>query len=434
MALIDNRPQRIFFLCSMYFAQGLPWGFMATALPSYLSERGVGDKEIGHATAMILLPWTFKLVWGPIIDSFTVRSMGRRRTWILGAQFMMATSLLAMLTLGDFSIGSDSALWIDQLAWMFFAHNCFASLQDVATDALALDVLPANEQGRVNSLMWATKLIGKATGAVVMASLLNSHGLALAVWVQFGLLLVIMLVPLLLLERRGEKRFPWSRGGAMGPESTEGVRKPWVVAAEVLRGFSLPAAAACFAFGTLSNIGWGIVEVITKTLYTQRLGWDDESVSRVVAAAVVFELVGAMAGGWLSDRYGPRRAVWLGYGGYGVLACLFAMFPGLWGLSWFAAGYSLLNPGCLAVGNVGYLALSMRLSWTASAATMFTLLMTVSNLGHVIGNECAGKIRDDYQFGYEQSFWIAGTTVIVPLLFLFFVRTRDIDAIRKGEV
>ena len=88
-------------LCAMYFAQGVPWGFMTIALISYLAARGVDDTAAGNLTAVVLVPWTFKLIWGPIIDTMTIRSMGRRRPWIIGAELMMAVSLLGLLMMGD---------------------------------------------------------------------------------------------------------------------------------------------------------------------------------------------------------------------------------------------------------------------------------------------------------------------------------------------
>ena len=87
-------------LCALYFAQGIPWGFMTIALVSYLTERGVGDADAGKLTYIVLVPWTFKLVWAPLIDTLTIRSMGRRRPWIIGAELMMAVSLLGLLAMG----------------------------------------------------------------------------------------------------------------------------------------------------------------------------------------------------------------------------------------------------------------------------------------------------------------------------------------------
>ena len=196
-------------MCILYFAQGFPWGFMLTALLSFLASKGLTIVESGQLTAMAYLPWTFKLFWGPIIDSFTLPSMGRRRPWILFAQFGMALTLIAMIFMGD--ITSNIGL----LGWMFFLHNCFASLQDVSCDALAVDVLLPEEQGKVNGAMWGSKIIGTGTGAAVMGTLLVSNGLVFAVTVQTILMVGIMAFPLFILERPGEKRFPWSKKGSV---------------------------------------------------------------------------------------------------------------------------------------------------------------------------------------------------------------------------
>ena len=195
--LTTSKWLRIGTLCILYFAQGFPWGFMLTALLSFLASKGLTIGESGQLTAMATLPWTFKLFWGPIIDSFTFEKMGKRRPWILFAQFGMALSLGAMIFMGDIS---DN---ITLLGWMFFLHNCFASLQDVSCDALAVDVLLPQEQGKVNGAMWGSKIIGTGTGAAVMGTLLVSNGLVFTVVVQTMLLLFIMAFPMFILERVG---------------------------------------------------------------------------------------------------------------------------------------------------------------------------------------------------------------------------------------
>ena len=106
MARSDNRTHRTLTLCALYFAQGIPWGFMLITLPSYLAYNFkdiIGDDEIGTLKAIILVPWSFKLIWAPIMDSFTIRSMGRRRPWIIGSELLMALTLLGMIGLGDLS-------------------------------------------------------------------------------------------------------------------------------------------------------------------------------------------------------------------------------------------------------------------------------------------------------------------------------------------
>ncbi|MDP6555752.1 MAG: MFS transporter [Pirellulaceae bacterium] len=416
-------------LCAMYFAQGVPWGFMTIALVSHLTARGVGDTAAGNLTAIVLVPWTFKLIWGPVIDTMTIRSMGRRRPWIIGAELMMAVSLLGLLMMGDLT----ENLWL--LGWMFFIHNCFASLQDVATDALAVDILPRGEQGRTNGMMWGSKLIGKAMGASVMALAIARWGLSSAVIIQFIVLIIIMLFPLLMLERPGEKRFPWSRGEAnFRGSDASGMRHPFDVFRDLFQAFSLATTSFFVIYGLIHTIGWGIVEVITKTLYTQQLDWTAEQVSYVSGLAVFTEMAGAFGGGYVADRFGRRKVMVIGFMAYGLAAIIFGCCPHLWNQRWFAAGYLLVNPGLLAIGSVGFLSMGMRISWTTASATVFTIYMTVSNVAHVMGNKAVGPLRDGLGLSYEHTFWVAGISMFVPLLLLLFVRPEQVDRMRNAEL
>lgn len=450
MALSDNRLQRMVMLCVMYVAQGIPWGFMATAVVSFITATNaeVTDEQIGQLTAMIILPWTFKLIWAPLIDSLTIRSMGRRRSWIIGAQGMMAMSLLGMLALGDITQN------IQLLGWMFFIHNCFASLQDVATDALAVDILPAKEQGLVNGLMWGSKLAGKGAGAFFGGLLIAEWGFTTAVMTQFGSLLVIMLFPLWLLERPGEKRFPWSKSPQQRPDlentlaspapsgpffegmknTTESAaassgqasaRSPLLVIQDLVLGFSLRSTFVHFFFGLLCVVGWGIVEVVTKPLYTRDLGWSAKDYSQWEGLAVFPMLLGTLLGGFLADRLGKKVIIFGGFLVYGGMTLFFAWNSHLWSVEWFAIGYLLLKEAGLAAGATGYNAIGMQLSWTKSSATMFTMYMTVSNVGHVAGNWLVGPLRETLD--YSQTLQVAGCFMLVPLLLLFFINPRQVD-------
>ena len=101
ISLKTNKEARISTLCALYFAQGFPWGFMTIALAAYLNSKGITLEETGQLLAMAILPWTFKLLWAPFIDSFNYPAMGRRRPWILFAQLMMAITLISMAVSDD---------------------------------------------------------------------------------------------------------------------------------------------------------------------------------------------------------------------------------------------------------------------------------------------------------------------------------------------
>jgi len=187
--LADSRSRGTSLLCLLYFCQGIPWGFATIALLATLSQAGHGKVETATVVALAILPWTFKFIWGPIIDSLRMPSLGIRRPWIAIAQFCMALTLLSAALSG--SMDSDATLIY--LAWVFFVHTCFVSLQDVATDALAVDLLEDNERGRVNGFMWGSKLFGIGVGGAGMATVIACTNLQTAVLVQAGVILLIMI-------------------------------------------------------------------------------------------------------------------------------------------------------------------------------------------------------------------------------------------------
>ena len=65
-------------------------------------------------------------------------------------------------------------------------------MQDVSCDALAVDVLLPEEQGKVNGAMWGSKIIGTGTGAS-NGDFMVSNGLVFTILVQTLLMLVIMI-------------------------------------------------------------------------------------------------------------------------------------------------------------------------------------------------------------------------------------------------
>ncbi len=63
----------------MYFAQGIPMGLLSIAIPVWLASQGVSASQIGSYLAVIVLPWAFKLITGPLMDRYEFLPMGRRR-------------------------------------------------------------------------------------------------------------------------------------------------------------------------------------------------------------------------------------------------------------------------------------------------------------------------------------------------------------------
>ena len=426
--LTTNKWLRVTTLCILYFAQGFPWGFMLTALLSFLASKGLTLAESGQLTAMAYLPWTFKIFWGPIIDSFTYRVMGRRRPWILFAQFGMALTLITMLWMGDLSAN------IGLLGWMFFFHNCFASLQDVSCDALAVDILLPEEQGKVNGAMWGSKVIGTGMGAVVMGTLLTSKGLAFAIGSQTILMFAIISFPLLILERPGEKRFPWSRAIGESIKHESSVKNPIEVIKDLLTAFSKRPCFFAGLFILISAINQGINSGVLPVFYSSTLNWQSDTYAQIVGGpSAILEFFGAILGGVLADRFGKRKVFFLGWGSFSILSGVF----GLMVITtdqlpyWFQLFYLVVHPCLIAIGTVSMFALAMALSWSKASATMFTSYMAISNMSVVIGGKLIGPLTELMSIG--QIYIVMMFVCLTPVLFLKSMNPRPILDIKLND-
>jgi len=425
-SLTESKTARISTLCALYFAQGFPWGFMTTALVAYLAKQGLTVADTGHLIAMAILPWTFKLIWAPLIDSFNFPAMGRRRPWIIFAEIMMAVTLIALSFKGD--ILND----LNYLAWMFFLHNCFASLQDVCTDALAVDILHPDERGQINGYMWGSKIVGTGIGASIMGTMLVKTSLNTTVLFQTGLVLAVMIFPLIFRERKGEKLLPWTKGKSMLPGDIATVRNPLSVVKNLLKGFSLKATFMGAIFLLTASVGDGINGAILPVLFMQNLQWEPDTYSQVVGGlGTVLEVCGALLGGFLADRMGRRKIITAGYGGFAIVAIIFGVFSIHWENTTFASAYLVTSPFFRALGAVAIFSLFMHISWTKSAATMFTSYMAISNMSSTMGNKFAGYIKDWIPF--YMTFILLGILALVPLIFLIWINPDSMAKVKEQD-
>ena len=214
LVLSENRKLRIVTLFLFYFAQGLPFGLIDYALPAWLAQNGASAAAIGSVLALVILPWTFKLVYGFAMDRYVFLAMGRRRPWIMVGQSGIIAAFLAM------AFSNPGVNEIGLLAAFAFALGLASAVQDVAVDGLAIDILPPGEIERVNGYMFGGQAIGIAAGAAVSGTLIAYEGLPAAALALAGVTTAILVLVMVVRERPGERlgrrhvRRPRVTGGA----------------------------------------------------------------------------------------------------------------------------------------------------------------------------------------------------------------------------
>ena len=154
---LATRGGRLSAFFALYLTEGVPLGFTATAIATQMRRHGLGPAEIGAFVGSLYLPWGLKWVVGPFVDVFSSDRFGRRRMWIVIAQAFMVITLMIALP-----VNFTAQLRLFTL--IILVHNAFAATQDVAIDALAVNVLREDERGLANGLMFAGAYLGQAVG------------------------------------------------------------------------------------------------------------------------------------------------------------------------------------------------------------------------------------------------------------------------------
>jgi PAT family beta-lactamase induction signal transducer AmpG len=386
-------------LCSMYVAQVIPWGFMATTLPAYLVDRGLDFGSVSAALSFTTLPYAFKWVWGPIIDRFTIPRFGRRRPWIIFAQGMMAATVIAIVAIPDLTAE------IQMLAWMILIHTVFNALQDVSVDALAVDLLGDSERGVANGLMYGSKYIGGLIGGYGMASVVASSGLRSALLIQTIILVAIMFVPLLVKERANEAA---TTPTLVGREIAKSLGQAFSLRSTLVA--ALLMLASNFAIGTVTGTGYN--------LFVATLQWKPEKYTAISGGwGLLVGGLAAMSTGKLVDWFGRRRVAAVASIAIAAGWFTFAMLRDHWDSHTLAYVSGFWEASWTAVFSVALIALCMDLSWSKIGGSQFAAYMALSNFSTTLGYQFAARANELWEF-HGVYLAAAALQMTIPLLLL----------------
>lgn len=407
----------------MYFAQGIPQGLLNIALPAWLVSEGLGPSEIGSYLAILMLPWAFKLLAGPLMDRFGFPAMGIRRPWVIGAQAGLALSLLALMLI------TDPVAQIGLLSAIGFLVNVFAATQDVAVDGMAIDVTPVQEQGRLNGFMSFGKAIGWSVTAAVSGVLLTTLGLGgtavVAAVASCGPLLVILWVR----EREGERVLPWTSGEAAAVErASTSFKTVWTGVNKVLwTRTSCVVLMIMFVDGLIYGYGQALMPIAAVKLF----GFSSSQWSSLVASMGLVGAGLALAFGPLIDRAGAKFTLIGTAMLLGLHAIVLAQTQALWQDTLYVRVMLSLYVMMLPLVMVSSLALAMAICQSTVSATQFAIYMSMANVGHTVGSKVYGEVAESST--YVQSFTLLAVLVVVMIVVLFFHRHQAEPASGAGS-
>ncbi len=374
----------------LYFVQGSALAYFRNFQKPYLDSIGIDPDVIGLLTSLLLLPFILKIFIGMLSDRVNLAGHGHRKPYIIlglllavvafaGAGFIDPNGrfglFAALIVLGSFSV----------------------ALFDSTTDGLAIDTTPHEEHGTVQGTMVGGRALGFIVLSLVFGTLVQAQGYK----VVFVIIAVSMLLPLLWVLRvtepahRAQKQaFDWSAFRVMKQ-----------------RRFVMFGLYAIF----YSIVSFGVDGLITLFM-SNEFHAAETAIGQYGALRGVGAVIGAVGGGFLVDKLGRRRSAIGGLIAVSIGAVLIGLAPGItvllilgvvWGIAW---GFQ----------ETIFVALAMDLSDRRIAASMFAIMMALSNVGTAVGEGIATGLTDNLSF--TAIFWLlAGLNVInVPILIWLF--------------
>ena len=412
--LVDNYRARVLTLCALYVAQGIPWGFITVTFVTYLAAEGFAAKDLALLLTLGTLPWSLKFFWGPVIDRYQYRPMGRRRPWILIAQ----SGMILILTLMIFFIDIEND--VKTIAYMFLVYNVFTSLQDVSTDALAVDILKPHELEKVNSYMFTSKTLGGMIGGAGLGTIISITGIRGALILQIPILLVIILVPLFMRERPGEILFPWSDEEYVptNDETTQNQNFKEIIG-KVKTAFSLKSTQLGIVLSIFMSLSHFLIPLL-PLLFVRELDWSEEKFNATKGGLIlVLTMVAYLVGGQLGKMFGGKSVIIYGALTGALVSVAWGMTESLWSSTFYLVFIWSLSTFVMALVSINLYSLMMRITWGEVGGTQFTGYMAMMNLSAIIGYQIAGPLSE--RFDYPTLFLIAGALETLIILAAIYI-------------
>jgi len=374
------------------FSSGMPLYVLIQLVPAWLRSNGVDLATIG-LFALVSLPYTWKFLWSPLMDRFTLPFLGRRRGWAL------LTQLALLLSIG--LLGSvDPRESLQLIVVLVFVVSLFSASQDIVIDAYRRELLADDELGTGNSFFInAYRLSSLVPGS--LALILSDHlPWSTVYWVTASFMLIGVLTTLVIREVSDDSLAPHSL--------REAVVEPF---REFFRRDGVAAALAILAFMFFYKLGDNMATALATPFYLD-MGFSRTEIGAIAKVAALWSVIaGSIIGGLAMLKLSINKSLWL----FGFVQLITIL-----GFAWLSVvGHSptglfvvvsaeYLGVGLGTVALTAYIARETSRAFTATQFALFTSFIAVPR---TFANASTGFLIE--AVGYT-SFFLLCTAVAVP--------------------
>jgi MFS transporter, PAT family, beta-lactamase induction signal transducer AmpG len=420
-SLSDNTLLRYFNFIALYFAQGVPEGMLFYGIPAWMAMNGKSPGEIAAFAVACGLPWSFKFIVAPLMDRYTYLPMGRKRPWVLLGQIGLIASCIYMAYV------PDPLNNLNQFMFAGFLVSFFGAFQDVATDGMAIDVVPIEQQPRANGLMWGSKIIAISTTLALGTWVLNKYNFTISILMLACMIGVIMLVPLFVRERGGEKIAPWTSGHASVENKVLQLNNWSVIFKSLFKVISLRNSLILAGMLFLEQGAHNYLDTILPIFTVKELGWSNVLYSQFYSTAKFIGGIGGMLiGGVLLEKFGKIFMMNIYFIGMILITVGLSFFKEYWVNTTFIYSFMIMHNILYTLSSIGIFSIAMHCCWKKISASQFTFFMTMANLGRIALAALIGPIEANFS-------WPIILLVFAVLIFMAWILLQFINLAKQVE-
>ena len=354
------------------FASGLPLLLIGSTLKTWMTLEKVDLGAIGWFS-LASLPFSFKFLWSPFLDRFTLPFLGRRRGWLILTQIALIFAI-ALLGLQQ----PKQALQLVAINAIVIAF--LSATQDIATDAYRTDVLTNLELGAgaaVSTLGYRIGMIAAGSLALMLADQMPWSSVYL---IMAGMMAIGIFATLLAPEPQ-ETSPPASLADAVILPLGEFFQRQGVLYGVLI-----------LLFITLYKLGDALLSNMA-TPFLVTIGFTKTDIGAIqLGMGLIANIVGALAGGSILSKIGINRSLWV-FGVLQAVSNLAYFFLSLVGKNYQAMVLAInIEQFCGGLGTTAFVAFLMSLCNQRFSATQYALLSSLMAVSRDILAAPGGEI------------------------------------------
>lgn len=389
------------------FSSGLPLALLTSTLQAWYASSGMSVLATG-ALSLISLPYAYRIFWGPIVDSYSLNRLGRRRSWILSMQILL---LLGFNLMAWFTPDQYPKL----LAFIALVLACCSATQDIAIDAHRAEYLPTKH----HALGASFAVFG------YRLALLVSGGLALIMADKLGWAYTYRCMGFVM--ALGIAAVIWSKEPAVALHETKNLSQSFF---EPVRDFlSRPRITALLLFIFFYKLGEAFTTTtsgIVMPFLIQGLGFSLDTIGYINK---MLGIASILAGGLVSGFILIRCTLYSSLLCFGILqACTNILFVllAMTGKNILLLSVAVFSDNFAAgMGSTALVALFMRLVNKRFTGTQFSMLVALSTLPRIISGPVAATIEMSIGWVGLYQLSVVCALLFIPFLLLIKDQTRE---------